>query len=121
VGSDIATHRSPGRESFRLTRWRACLSLSVVLTGALILTGPTTAKSREISSPDTQEWNEIDVTVPLPQRLELTWVSLARLSSNIGRPVTYANGLYAGVAIGDHLTVTPSYSQYEVFSGCDRR
>jgi Protein of unknown function (DUF2490) len=90
-----------------------------VLTGALILTGTSTARSRETSSPatnaDTQEWNEIDVTLPLAKRLELTWVSLARLSSDIGGPVTYANGLYANVAIGDHLTVTPSYNQYEVF------
>jgi hypothetical protein len=42
-------------------------------------------------------------------------VSLARLSSEIGSPVTYANGLYANIAIGDHATLTPFYSQYIVY------
>ena len=27
----------------------------------------------------------------------------------------YANGLYADIAIGDHLTLTPFYSQYNVY------
>jgi hypothetical protein len=63
---------------------------------------------------DSQLWTEIDITLPLLQHLELTWESLARFSSQMGRPVTYANGLFADIAIGDHLTLTPFYSQYNV-------
>jgi hypothetical protein len=63
---------------------------------------------------DSQLWTEIDTTLPLIQHLELTWVSLARFSSQLGGPVTYANGLYADVAVGGHLILTPFYSQYGV-------
>jgi hypothetical protein len=96
----------------------ACRTWRVALIGAILLTAADHASARENASTtlaDSQVWNEIDITLPVSKRLELTWVSLARLSSEIGSPVTYANGLYANIAIGDHVTLTPFYSQYIVY------
>src|SRR6516164_3916116 len=78
----------------------ACRTWRVALIGAILLTAADHASARENASTtlaDSQVWNEIDITLPVSKRLELTWVSLARLSSEIGSPVTYANGLYANI------------------------
>ena len=70
---------------------------------------------------DPQSWNELDITLPVSPRLELTWESLARVSSDKGGVVTYAGGLYANVAIGDHLTIGPFYDRYVVYSYSSRQ
>jgi hypothetical protein len=97
----------------------ACLLSRFACSAAILLTFPVAGASAAVGSsvtgPDVQDWNEVDVTLPLAKSLELTWVSLARLSSEQRGVVTYANGLYADVAIGDHLTLTPFYSQYNVY------
>ena len=97
----------------------ACLLPRLAVASALLLASALPSKARQAATlaerADTQAWVEVDVTLPVSERLELTWVSFARLSSEIGRAVMYANGLYADVAIGDHLTLTPFYNQYHVY------
>ena len=65
---------------------------------------------------DSQLWSELDVILPLTDHVELTWVSLARFSSDVGGAVTYANGLYGDIGIGRYLTLTPFYNDYSTYS-----
>ena len=92
---------------------RFAMMVVVVVAAAVARGGENpTAQARA----DSQLWSEVDVISPLTDRLELTWVSLARFSSDVGGAVTYANGLYGDIAIGHHLTLTPFYSEYNTYS-----
>ena len=112
-GADIA---APGNSTLRAWIIFPLLAIShPSWSVALLLSSaaPATATSA-VTHSDSQLWSEIDITLPLIQRLELTWVSLARFSSQMGGPITYANGLYGDIALGEHVTLTPFYSQYSV-------
>jgi hypothetical protein len=92
-------------------RSNTALVLVILLTGA----NPALCHDvRAATSADSQVWNELDIAASVTRQLELTWVSLARLSSAKRGVATYANGLYVGIAIGHHLTLTPFYDEYVV-------
>lgn len=66
--------------------------------------------------PDVQNWDELDVRTRISSRIDATWVTQIRLSSQLQNPAIFVVGADVNVAASKHIVVTPSY-YYFAFRG----
>ena len=64
---------------------------------------------KALHATDWQNWEELDLKTRLSSRLDATWVSQGRFSSQLPNPALYVLGADFNFAISKHLVITPSY------------
>jgi len=93
----------------------ACLAQAEVTVQASSLTSPSTRV-------DFQEWNELDVSAKLAERIDLTWVSRERIGDDLKNPSTfYSTGVDVNFAASKHLTLTPSFYYVDRLTAAGQR
>ncbi len=89
------------------------LYLSVVFVIIVALhSGDVFAQSRATSPPekDTQNWNDVQVAVPVNEKLDLVFYGTLRIGRNIHRPVDERAGVGISIKAGKYLTFAPFYT-----------
>jgi Protein of unknown function (DUF2490) len=75
----------------------------------LLTAGDISAQATTAQRSDTQEWNELQVSVPLSKQIDVVFSGTLRLGRNIHRPVDERVGIAFSFKLGKHLTIAPSY------------
>jgi len=83
----------------------ACFCLAVLLPIASDALAQTTAPSQT----DTQQWNDVQLSVPITKDIDFNILGTLRLGRNISRPVDERVGAGATFRIGKYLVVEPNY------------
>ncbi|HEX2268747.1 MAG TPA: DUF2490 domain-containing protein [Pyrinomonadaceae bacterium] len=81
----------------------ACLLLLLLTAGGISAQTPTAPQS------DTQQWNELQISVPLSKQIEVVFLGTLRLGGDIQRPVDERVGIAFSFKLGKYVTVAPSY------------
>ena len=84
---------------------RGALGLLFLLLSACNLVG----QPARIEHSDTQQWNEVQISVPLSKRIDFMLLGTVRLGQDISRPVDERLGIAFSFKIRKYLTVAPSY------------
>ena len=80
------------------------LSLIIVLASVAVASGQSLP-----SQEDTQNWNDVFLTVPLSKQVDFVMQGTLRNGRNLSRPVDERLGIGFSFKIGKYLTVTPNY------------
>ncbi len=80
------------------------LSLPVVLASVAAVLGQSVP-----SQDDTQNWNDVFLTVPLSKQVDFVMQGTLRNGRNLSRPVDERLGIGFSFKIGKYLTVIPNY------------
>ena len=73
-----------------------------------------TATRRPAPKEDTQEWNDVQITVPLNKKVDFLLLGTLRLGRNITHPVDERIGINFSYKINKYFTVTPGYLHIEM-------
>ena len=83
---------------------KTALALCVLFILGGVVCGQTTP-----SRHDTQNWNDVFLTVPLSKRVDYVMQGTLRNGRNLHRPVDERLGIGLSFKLGKHLTVAPNY------------
>ena len=81
------------------------LLLSVTIFGCASAIGQTTNPTRD----DVQEWTEVQLAVPLAQRVDVVLIGVTRFGRDVSRPVNERIGGGVSFKVGKYLTLLPFY------------
>jgi len=86
-------------------------SLNAVTIFVFVLIGSTGAVFGQAlpSRSDTQNWNDVYLTVPLSKQVDYVMQGTLRNGRNLSRPVDERLGIGFAFKLGKYLTVTPNY------------
>ena len=86
-------------------------SLNAVTIFVFVLIGSTGAVFGQAlpSRSDTQNWNDVNLTVPLSKQVDYVMQGTLRNGRNLSRPVDERLGIGFAFKFGKYLTVTPNY------------
>src|SRR5438128_11943228 len=97
--------------TFILRRFIEALAMPLMLTFATVCVANAMAQAQ--SSPalrgDNQYWSELQLAVPINERIDLVLLGVVRVGRDVGRPVNERIGAGISVKIGKYLTLLPSY------------
>lgn len=75
----------------------------------LVLFFSSTSHGQILDRSDTQEWNEVQVAIPLNKNIDFNLGGILRLGRHVGRPVDERIGAGFSFKFGKYLTVAPNY------------
>ena len=81
------------------------LFLSIAILGCVTALGQTTSPPRS----DAQVWTEVQLSVPLAQKIDLVLMGVTRFGRNVSRPVNERIGGGVSFKVGKYLTLLPFY------------
>lgn len=86
-------------------------SLNAITIFVFVLIGSTGAVFGQAlpSRSDTQNWNDVNLTVPLSKQVDYVMQGTLRNGRNLSRPVDERLGIGFAFKLGKYLTVTPNY------------
>jgi len=86
-------------------------SLNAITIFVFVLIGSTGAVFGQAlpSRSDTQNWNDVNLTVPLSKQVDYVMQGTLRNGRNLSRPVDERLGIGFAFKFGKYLTVTPNY------------
>jgi len=83
--------------------------LLLVLVGLAALVATRSVSAQVLPQTDNQQWNEVQVAVPVTKLIDFNILGTLRLGRDISRPVDERIGAGFSVKIGKYLTVSPNY------------
>ena len=86
---------------------KSSLGLILLFSSVLCLSG--TQAAAQVDHTDNQQWNEIQLAIPLTNTIDFNVLGTLRFGRNITRPVDERLGLGATLRFGEHFTVAPNY------------
>jgi uncharacterized protein DUF2490 len=75
----------------------------------LLFPGISYAQSRPTPRTDTQNWNDLLITVPVSSKVDFQLAGTLRIGRNITNPVDERIGVGFSFKVGKYLTLTPAY------------
>lgn len=72
-----------------------------------------TGVRRPVPKEDTQEWNDVQITVPLNKKVEFLLLGTLRLGRNITRPVDERIGFNFSYKVNKYFSLAPGYLHLE--------
>ena len=75
----------------------------------LFIFAPTPVRAQLPDPTDTQQWNEVQLAIPLTKTVDFNLLGVLRIGRDISRPVDERIGVAFTFKIGEHLSVQPGY------------
>src|SRR4051812_559163 len=72
-----------------------------------------TGTRRPAPKGDTQEWNDVQITVPLNKKVDFQLLGTLRIGRNITRPVDERIGINFSYKLNRYFSLSPGYTHLE--------
>lgn len=96
------------------------LALAIVFTCGVSLSVLAQASAPALKE-DTQQWNDLQVSVPLNKEIDFTMTSTVRFGRNVTHLVERRVGIGFGFRVGKYLTLAPSYANIVMRPAANRK
>ena len=93
-----------------------CPALLALVIGSVSVCAAVDARAQtpsKVPRADTQNWNDIQLTVPLEKKVDFLLQGTLRIGDNITRPIDERWGIGFVIKVNKYLTFSPSYFHRE--------
>ena len=84
-------------------------SISTTVLMLLLLSSSIRAQTPQPDQTDTQQWNDVQFSVPITKDIDFNFLGTIRIGRDISRPVDERIGAGATFRVGQHLVIEPNY------------
>jgi hypothetical protein len=77
---------------------------------AVVLFCASAAAAQQVPQDDTQIWNDVQITVPVNKKVDLTFNGTLRIGRDVTHPVDERAGVGLSFKVGKYVTLAPNYT-----------